>query len=78
MKFTAYRKYATGRLIDPNGNIENFADYEYHCNNLRAVERDIEKDNPSRKAWITDSRHEKVVIDIPVEIAKSYLVEGDL
>lgn len=78
MKFTSYRKYAEGRLIDPNGNIEKFENYEYQVNNLRAVESEIEKNNPGRKSWITDSRHEKVVIDIPVEIAKSYLVEGDL
>ena len=40
--------------------------------------KEIENANPGRKAWITDTSHEKVVIDIPVEIAKSYLVEGDL
>ena len=78
MKFTSYRKYAEGRLIDPNGNIEKFENYEYQANNLRLVEKEIENANPGRKAWITDTRHVKVVIDIPVEIAKSYLVEGDL
>lgn len=78
MKFTAYRKYAEGRLIDPNGNIEKIENYEYQTNNLRVVEKEIENANPGRKAWITDTRHEKVVIDIPVGIAKSYLVEGDL